>query len=444
MARPLELDEFARLANLPIETVKELGVSGILDYEGDGLFDEFDAAKLWFLRPLLEEGHSVDEISSLIASGEAEARIPFIGKYLFPRLEATLSLEETASEVNLTPEQLDELRTAAGFIGARRFTDEDVESFRAARTTLDAGLPWNAILEVTRVWGDAMRRVARTEMSALENYVFKLATDSNTGEAAIRRDSVLGVLSQIVQPLLDLFHRQYLLKEAANSAMHDMQSPGRAPASASSEATIVFVDLTSFTMLAQIQGDETAAEVLERFDSKVRSLVLGHDGSLIKQIGDAFMLVFDDSANAVRFAMSLVESAEGDADQLAPRIGIHAGSVMYRIGDYVGNTVNLASRVTTEAMPNEILITEPVARAAAQSGIDTSPVGVRAVRGSSEPLALHRVSAARAPVGRDPVCGKAVGDDAAARLVRDGHVVLFDSEECLRSYLAEPARFQLG
>jgi YHS domain-containing protein len=117
---------------------------------------------------------------------------------------------------------------------------------------------------------------------------------------------------------------------------------------------------------------------------------------------------------------------------------------VYRVGDYVGNTVNLASRVTTEAMPNEILITEPVARAASQSGIDTSPVGVRALRGSSEPLSLHRVRAVRAPVARDPVCGKAVGEDAAARLVRDGQVVLFDSEECLRAYLAEPVRYPVG
>lgn len=444
MARPLEIDEFAKLAKLPVETVKELAHSGIFDHDRDGLFDEYDAAKLWLVGSLLDEGRQVAEIPGIIAKGEAESRIPFIGKYLFPDFGNALSLDEVASEVGLTPEQLEELRTAVGFAGPRLFTKDDVESFRAAKMTLDAGLPWKAIVEVTRVWGDAMRRVARTEVGTLENYVFKPASESNTSEAAVRRDAVLSVLSQIVQPLLDSFHRQYLLKEAANGAMHDLLSASGTPPPAASEATIAFVDLTSFTMLAQIQGDQTAAEVLDRFDSKVRSLVLRHDGSLVKQIGDAFMLVFDESANAVRFAIALTESTDTEGDLLAPRIGIHAGPVVYQVGDYVGNTVNLASRVTTEAMPNEILVTEPVAQAAARAGIDTSPVGVRALRGSSEPLTLHRVKATRAPAARDPVCGKAVGEDAAARLVRNGEVVLFDSEECLRSYLAEPARYQAG
>lgn len=418
-------------------------MAGILDYEGDGLFDEFDAAKLWFIRPLLEEGKEVNEVIALIDKGEAD-RIPFIGKYLFPRLEDTRSLEETARETGLDPEQLEELRTAVGLSGHQRFTEEDIESFRGAKTTLDAGFPWKAILEVSRVWGDAFRRIARTEVGTLERYVFKLPGESNTSEAASQRGAVLGVLNEIVQPLLDFFHRQYLLKESANSAMLELLNQSQPASPGTFDTSIVFVDLTSFTMLAQIQGDETAAEVLDRFDSRVRSLVLRHDGSLVKQIGDAFMLVFDDPANAVRFAVALTEVTGAEADLLAPRIGIHAGPVVYRTGDYVGNTVNLASRVATEAMPNEILITEPVARAAEYGGISTSPVGVRALRGSSEPLSLHRVNTPRALVARDPVCGTDVGENSAARLVRDGHVVLFHSEDCLRKYLDEPDRFPVG
>ena len=228
--------------------------------------------------------------------------------------------------------------------------------------------------------------------------------------------------------------------------MISLQRTERPAARGSMDVAIVFVDLTSFTTLAQIHGDETAADVLDQLDHLVRSLVLKHNGSLVKQIGDAFMLAFEDPADAVRFSIALGEAAEKHEHFLATRTGIHFGSVLYRVGDYVGNTVNIASRLAAEAMPNEVLVTEAVAEAASRAGIEVSQAGVRMLRGSAEPLSLHRVVRPTAgDLKQDPVCGMMVDDEsAAARLMRDGQEVLFCSEDCLRRFLEKPELYAVA
>jgi adenylate cyclase len=104
------------------------------------------------------------------------------------------------------------------------------------------------------------------------------------------------------------------------------------------------------------------------------------------------MLTFADPVDAVRFAFGLAKAAR--AEQLpALRFGIHAGPVLYRVGDYVGNTVNLASRVAAMATPDTILVTEGVARAAVEAGIPSEDVGVREARGLGDPVSLYRIVA---------------------------------------------------
>lgn len=183
--------------------------------------------------------------------------------------------------------------------------------------------------------------------------------------------------------------------------------------------------------------------MLDRFDVIVRSLALEHDGTLAKQIGDAFMLVFNDPQDSLAFGLALDEATIGVEQFPAMRMGIHAGPVLYRVGDYVGTTVNIASRVASAAMPNEILLTAPVATFAEKGGLAVEQVGVRMIRGISEPMTLYRVVRARErPGARDPVCGMVVGEDAAGRLVRGEREYVFCSEDCLRRFLEDPDRFE--
>ena len=71
---------------------------------------------------------------------------------------------------------------------------------------------------------------------------------------------------------------------------------------------------------------------------------------LIKTIGDAAMFVSPEPGPLVDVALALVEAVE-DAELPSLRAGIAVGPALLRAGDYYGNSVNLASRVTGVARP---------------------------------------------------------------------------------------------
>jgi class 3 adenylate cyclase len=74
------------------------------------------------------------------------------------------------------------------------------------------------------------------------------------------------------------------------------------------------------------------------------------------------------------------------------RIGVHAGdAVDDGQGDIIGRVVNLAARVTSEAEPGQILITEPVADHV-DKDTKLEDRGLVMLRGISQPRHLLAVS----------------------------------------------------
>jgi class 3 adenylate cyclase len=89
------------------------------------------------------------------------------------------------------------------------------------------------------------------------------------------------------------------------------------------------------------------------------------------------MLTFTEAASAVRCALELDRRATAEPRFPAVRSGIHYGTVLYRDGDYVGATVNPASRVADEAGRHP-------ARASA-----TRPVGPPSTSSNAAPVTLR-------------------------------------------------------
>ena len=70
---------------------------------------------------------------------------------------------------------------------------------------------------------------------------------------------------------------------------------------------------------------------------------------IVKEIGDAVMLVAPEPAQLVESTLRLVEGSAGEDGFPAIRAGIAFGPVVNRWGDWYGSTVNVASRLTTRA-----------------------------------------------------------------------------------------------
>src|SRR5581483_1088875 len=88
--------------------------------------------------------------------------------------------------------------------------------------------------------------------------------------------------------------------------------------------------------------------------------------------------------------LALVKGAE-EQELPSLRAGIALGAAFQRAGDYYGNSVNLASRVTGAARPGSVLCTKEVREAAGDDGLQWSSAGRFRLKGVPGHTPLYRV-----------------------------------------------------
>jgi adenylate cyclase len=148
---------------------------------------------------------------------------------------------------------------------------------------------------------------------------------------------------------------------------------------------VLFSDIRGFTALSERLPPEMVTAVLTRYFDKMVSVVLRHDGTIDKFIGDGMMVFFgaprrleNPCGNAVNCARDMVLAlqelnAEFEKEQLPPigiGIGINYGNaVVGFIGSSkrhnysaIGDVVNVASRgeSLTKHLGCQVLITDSV------------------------------------------------------------------------------------
>jgi len=126
----------------------------------------------------------------------------------------------------------------------------------------------------------------------------------------------------------------------------------------------MFTDMVGFTALTQ-EDEQKAMRLLEEQRRIVRPLIAKHNGREVKTIGDAFLVEFASSLEAVNCAgdiqAALRDSRSGDlGSTIALRIGIHLGDVIHTGDDVAGDAVNVASRIEPIAPPGGICISAQV------------------------------------------------------------------------------------
>jgi adenylate cyclase len=453
MADGLTLDELAARSGAPVDALREWAALGLIGRGGDDTFGPEDVQRIRLVRLLLRRGIGLEAIA------RAEREQGFLARYIevmFPAgVGAIHSLPEVARMLGVDPGWVQRFLEASGLSDRANLLDEeDVRALKAARIALEAGFPEEALVQLAHVYADALGRVAEAEARLFHFYVHeRLKTQGMSGdELMAASEAARSQTEPLVEPFVLYFHRRGMERARREDAVMHLQEdvglvgPAQLPGQLS--AAIVFVDLARFTPLTVAMGDHAAAEVLERFSRIVRDAVSRHEGRVVKQLGDAFMLMFLEPRSAVTCALDIEDRTAAEPQFPAVRSGLHWGPVLYREGDYVGASVNVAARVAAEAQRHQVLVTAPVRReAGGLSDVEFVPLGTRRLKGLGDQVELFQ---AVRPAGDglrqrqvDPVCGMELGvEEIAATLSLEGRERVFCSQECLQRFVAAPERYR--
>ncbi|MCR4405431.1 MAG: GAF domain-containing protein [Anaerolineae bacterium] len=177
--------------------------------------------------------------------------------------------------------------------------------------------------------------------------------------------------------------------------------------------TVLFSDMRGFTTIAERTAPEVIVETLNQHLTATTEVVLAHEGTLDKFVGDEVMAVFgapvpmpDHALRAVKTALEM-QRVHGDllarwateGRQGAPiGIGINTGEmVVGNIGcelqaDYtvIGDAVNLASRLCGIAKEGQILISEATYQLVRDHVLVNKLPPVQ-VKGRIEPVQIYEV-----------------------------------------------------
>jgi adenylate cyclase len=121
--------------------------------------------------------------------------------------------------------------------------------------------------------------------------------------------------------------------------------------------TFVFVDLSGFTNYTAAFGDDAAGRLLATFRTIVREVASERGVRVAKWLGDGFMAVAVEQADAVAFTMDLEARSTDVCAPLTVRAGIATGhALLFEGDDYIGSAVNLAARLCDLAVDYQVLM----------------------------------------------------------------------------------------
>jgi adenylate cyclase len=177
--------------------------------------------------------------------------------------------------------------------------------------------------------------------------------------------------------------------------------------------TILFADIRGFTRISEHAPPEKIVQLLNRYFSAMTDIIFAHGGTLDKYLGDGLMALFGaptvtpkDAANAMSAAVAMQRRMLSINDELHAEgypeigigIGLHTGEVIVgyigseRRSEYtaIGDTVNTASRLESNAKAGEILVSEVTANAA-RSRYQLAPREPISVKNRVQPVPLFEI-----------------------------------------------------
>jgi len=362
---------------VPKADASELQALGLYDPGGPHA-----AAQLELLTYLLDLGATVEELV------DNRDQLPGLASVVTLRGGPAMTLNDAAERSGLSEDKVRRLTRAAGF------PEPPAEDrvFAAGFTELASGIAAaerlfgeEAVLQLVRVMGSAMSRVADAVVSAFLVNVEPAARGADpVGLAVARANAEAAGLLPFVVSSLDTLLRQHLLA-ARRTILADALDSGYE----TQHLTVGFIDLVGSTALAQRLSTRDLGAVLTEFENVSADAVTSGGGRVVKLIGDEILYTAPDERAGCTIALQLIAIFAEHPRVPEVRAGVAAGEVLLRDGDVFGPVVNLAARAVKLAGPGELVSPDAVAAAA---GLHATTVETPPVKGFDAPSRLSRVT----------------------------------------------------
>jgi adenylate cyclase len=402
--------ELAERSGCSVERVRDLEHLGILvRHDHDGPFSAKDVHRVRLMQAFEDAGIDLDVIARGVAAGKLGYENVDL---LLPEPAAfSRSYDEIARESGRSAEVIRRLVREFGLAqtdSQMRLLDDD------AAVLLELLDVWAAadddeLARLARAYGQNIRRLVASDLEIASGSLFARLRDSGLADEEMRAaagELGLGVMA-LGERMMIWLRGRHLEHEVISATVQGteeyLQQLGAVAEDERRPPAIAFLDLTGYTALTEERGDEAGAELADRLAALVNEAAQLHGGRPVKWLGDGVMFHFPDATAAVLTGLELVEQTPS-AVEVRARVGVNAGRVIFRDGDYFGRVVNVAARIADYARPGEVLVSEQVKEQWHGDGVTFQPIGPVALKGLKDDVTLH--SASRAREGRN--------DDAAS------------------------------
>jgi len=192
------------------------------------------------------------------------------------------------------------------------------------------------------------------------------------------------------------------------------------------ETTVLFADLEGFTQLSESVSPHALIKLLNDYFSPMTQIIMEHQGTLDKYIGDAIMALWgapvtlpDHALRACQAALEMEKTMAELQEEwkiqglppLTARIGVHSGSVVAgNVGSrdrfnytVLGDTVNLASRLegVNKVYGTRILLSENTC-SQVKDLLLVRELDLVQVKGRGQPVTIYELLGPRPPDGKPP------------------------------------------
>ncbi len=378
----MTLTEAARRVGVSPDTLRRWVRRGLVpQFDGEWSPSALGSARV--VARMRERGHTLAEIHR--ATEEGRLAFGFLEE-LFPSDQARVPIREAARETGLDERLVQRLVSSLGINAGHSDTisEDDLQLLRYVSAVLASGFPLVALLQLVRVYGQSMARVADAEVRLFHLYVHEpLLRSGATGvETAEQMHALSREVLPLVGPVLDQVHQRYLMHFVEQDVVGHMEADldGTSIDLGRMRVAIAFADLSGYTRMTEEEGEQTAVDAVERFVEAVE-VTLPDEARVIKTIGDEAMIVGSDPARLTDWAVGFQTM---QTERPLPRIAVHYGVAMYRDGDYYGRDVNIASRMAARSAGGEVLVTRPVVDAVSAPHLEFERIGEVRLKGFRE------------------------------------------------------------